>query len=66
MTLSEIKKAIAENKAVRWSNDGYKVYKDNIGQYLITFRPNEHTIGLTWLDGITLNGDEKDFYIKTN
>jgi hypothetical protein len=66
MTLSEIKKAIAENKEVRWSNDGYKVYKDNIGQYLITFTPNEHTIGLTWLDGITLNGDEKDFYIKTN
>ena len=66
MTLAEIKKAIAENKEVRWSNDGYKVYKDNIGQYLITFTPNEHTIGLTWLDGITLNGDKKDFYIKTN
>jgi hypothetical protein len=27
--------------------------------------PNDYTIGLTWLDGVTLNGDEKDFYIKT-
>jgi len=65
MNLSEIKQAIKDGKEVRWSNNGYKVYQDSIGQYLITFMPNDYTIGLTWLDGVTLNGDEKDFYIKT-
>ena len=64
MTLIEIKKAIAEKKAVRWKNDSYKVYQDNLGQYLITYIPNGHTVGLTHQDGVQVNGSEQDFYIQ--
>jgi|TARA_R110000796_G_scaffold71179_2_gene161516 hypothetical protein len=64
MTLAEIQKAITENKEVRWMNDGYKVYQDSIGQYLITFIDNDYTIGLTHQNDLTLNGNEQDFYIK--
>jgi len=64
MTLAEIQKAITENKEVRWMNDGYKVYQDSIGQYLITFIENDYTIGLTHQNGLTLNGNAQDFYIK--
>ena len=64
MNLEEIKKAIEQGYSVKWSNDSYKVIKDNIGQYLIIYEPNGHAIGLFWADGKTLNGAEKDFYIK--
>lgn len=63
MTLSEIKQAIAEGKKVHWSNEIYEVVKDNIGQYLIECISNKHCIGLTWNDGVTLNGKPEDFYI---
>ena len=62
----EIKTAIDNGVDVRWSNDGYTVYKDNIGQYLITYDRggyHEHCIGLTWRDGVTLNGELADFYV---
>ena len=61
MNLQEIKAAVEAGKAVHWKNDGYKVVKAN-DQWLIVFTPNGHAIGLTWEDGITLNGDEGDFY----
>ena len=64
MTLNEIKAAIDAGRQVRWGNDGYEVIKDNLGQYLIVYRPNGYTIGLAWRDGVTLNGKEEDFYIK--
>lgn len=63
MTLSEIKQAIANGQTVHWSNDGYIVIKDSLNQYLIKFVSNNFCIGLTHQDGITLNGDESDFYI---
>ena len=63
MNVNEIKKAVDEGKQVHWSNVGYTVIKDNIGQYLIQHW-NGHCIGLTWADNVTLNGKEEDFYIK--
>lgn len=62
MTTEEIKKAIDEGKAVRWSTELYKVIKDNKGQHLIIC--GSSAIGLTWADGVTLNGKEEDFYIS--
>ena len=58
MTLSEILKALNEGKKVFWFDKGYKVTKDSI-----TCIKNNDSIGLTWLDGITLNGKESDFFI---
>jgi hypothetical protein len=64
MTLNEIKSAVEAGQSVHWANDGYSVIKDKLGQFLIIFKTNESCIGLTWRDGITLNGKEADFYIK--
>jgi len=62
----QIKEAVDLGYDVRWKNEGYVVYKDGIhltGEYLITFTPNDSTIGLTWQDGVTLNGKPEEFYI---
>ena len=64
MNLNEIKQAISEGKTVHWSNSAYQVVKDDKGQYFITCNQNGYSIGLTWADGLTLNGKEKDFYIS--
>ena len=66
MNLTEIKKAIADKKTVFWSNENYEVILDNIGQYLIHSKFNNHYIGLTHLDNKTLNGKESEFYVKEN
>lgn len=63
MTLQQIKGAIALGLSVKWSNDGYDVIQDSLGQYLIKYRPNGFCIGLTHSDGITLNGEESQFYV---
>ena len=56
MTIEEIKTAVDAGKPVRWSHDGYHVTRDSLGQYLITFQPNQNTIGLTNRAGDKLNG----------
>lgn len=58
MNLAQIKAALAANMPVHWSNDAYIV-----SEGLITFKHNQHAIGLTWLDGVTLNGKEAEFFI---
>jgi len=63
MTLSEIKTAIAEGKKVYWGNEGYEVILDGIGQYLIYCEDTQYCIGLTHMDGVTMNGKEEDFFI---
>lgn len=65
MTLKEIKESIENGDRVYWMHDGYKVVKDNLGQFLIVCRANNNCIGLTWKDGKTLNGEEKDFFTNT-
>jgi hypothetical protein len=63
MTLEEIKTNVNNGINVYWKNKGYKVIKDKYNQYLIVYYPNNHAIGLTWNDGITMNGNEEDFFI---
>lgn len=64
MTLAEIKAAIEGGHKVKVGNDAYDVVKTIDGQYSIVCNRNQYTIGLTWLDGVTLNAAESDFYIK--
>ena len=64
MDLQAIKQAIKNNKTVCYKNNAYIVIKDNIGQYIIKCTINGYCIGLTWRDGVTVNGQPSDFYIK--
>lgn len=63
MTLEEIKAAVDAGNRVHWSNVGYVVTRDRLGQYLITFARNGSTIGLTNQDGRHLNGRPEEFFI---
>ena len=62
MTAHQIRKAIGLGEKVYWSNLGYEVIKDTIGQFLIK-ADNGYCVGLTHTDNITLNGDPKAFFI---
>lgn len=62
MTLDQIKAAVDAGKPVAWQNPGYRVIKDRIGQYLIVNEWNDYAIGLTWRDGVTLNGRPDEFF----
>lgn len=68
MTLEQIKQAVKEGKTVCWTNQGYIVKHNTnaLGEesWIISFTPNGHAIGLTWMDGVTMNGKEEDFFIK--
>jgi hypothetical protein len=64
MTLAEIKEALAEGKKVYWANKAYDVIQDKCGQYLIVCNLNQHCIGLTWRDGVTMNGKEEEFFCE--
>ena len=64
MNLTEIKAAIAEGKKVYWSNEGYEVIRDNIGQWLIHCNINDTYIGLTHRDNVTMNcNHEGEFFM---
>ena len=63
MNVQQIKDAVDSGLPVCWRNIAYRVTRDNLGQYHIVFDRNQHAIGLTWNDGVTLNGEEGDFYI---
>lgn len=65
MTLEQIKVAVEAGQTVYWSNPDYTVIKDSVGQWMIAYRagyPGENYIGLTWQDGVTMNGKPEDFY----
>ena len=64
MNLQQIKTAVDNGQSVHWANDGYSVIKGKDDYYSICFKWNESCIGLTWQDGVTLNGKESEFYIK--
>ena len=67
MDLQEIKEAVESGRKVHWSNDSYVVIKHLIRygepEYLIKCLSNDHCIGLTWRDGVTMNGKPEDFFI---
>jgi hypothetical protein len=63
MNLEEIKAAVEAGKTVHWKSRIYQVIKDSIGQWLIICTPNKACWGLTWRDGVTVNGEPEDFFI---
>ena len=62
MTLEQITLCVDNGQIVHWSTAYYTVIKDRKNQYLIKC-DNGSCIGLTWRDGVTLNGREDQFYI---
>ena len=63
MTLQEIKHAVESGFVVHWATKAYRVVKDDVGQWLIVCDINGHCIGLTWIDGVTMNGEPDEFFI---
>lgn len=63
MTLAEIQAAVRAGQTVVWHNPGYRVIEDSIGQWLVQCTWNRHCWGLTWADGVTLNGKPEDFRV---
>ncbi len=61
MTLQEIKAAVDAGRKVYWKSEAYEVVGGPAG-YLIVCVHNDSAIGLTWRDGVTMNGKEEDFY----
>ena len=67
MKLEEIKTAVLAGKTVHWANSLYEVrYSSKIDEFQVVCTDNDSIIGLTWKDGVTMNGKEDDFYIKEN
>ena len=68
MTLDEIKKAVLANKTVCWRTEDYTVRMGGaFDEWYIFYRygkRGESCIGLTWSDGVTLNGKPEEFYIE--
>lgn len=65
MKLDEIKAAVDAGKIVHWKSTAYRVVEGKPG-HLIGYCPgskNEHYIGLTHQDGVTMNGAEQDFFV---
>ena len=65
MNLQAIKVAINDGQIVHWKNSSYTVKLDQLSRYVIVCT-NGSTIGLTWNDGVTMNGKEADFYVSIN
>lgn len=63
MELEDIIHAINQGWVINWQTDNYRVIQNKFGQYQIKCLSNGNIIGLTYADGVTLNGEEKDFYI---
>ena len=61
MNLEQIKKAIELGKKVYWSHTGYEVLLSN-NEYIIKHEGG-HIIGLTHMDGVTMNAKEEKFFI---
>jgi hypothetical protein len=66
MKLEEIKTAVRNGQTVFWKSHHYPVsmtqLKNGEEQWLVCCTDNNHCIGLTWQDGVTMNGEEKDFH----
>jgi hypothetical protein len=62
MTLDEIKQAVDRGETVHHQSPHYVVVKDSLGEYLIKCPSNDYCIGLTWQDGVTMNGKPEEFF----
>lgn len=63
MTLDEIKTAVDNGQNVYWATENYRIIRDKFNQYLIHSQCNDYYIGLTWRDGVTMNGEPDQFFI---
>jgi hypothetical protein len=63
MTLEEIKAAVLAGHMVCWKQANYVVQGNEKQGFCIVCTNNNHATGLTWIDGVTLNGVQEDFYI---
>ena len=64
MTLQEIQAAVMAGQTVHWASTAYVVkYASAIDEFLIYCLLNETSIGLTWKDGVTMNGKEDQFFV---
>jgi hypothetical protein len=64
MKLNEIKEAVLAGKTVHWKNGAYRVtHSPRTNSFLIECVLNGDCIGLTWTNGVTMNGEEKDFFV---
>lgn len=65
MNLQEIKSAIAAGNTVCWKNPMYVVRK-NGNLYDVECTANGDSVGLTWIDGVTMEGKEEDFFVMND
>lgn len=63
MTLQDIKRAVESGETVHWASVAYRVVLDAVGQWIIVCSHNDHAVGLTWRDGVTLNGEPEQFFV---
>ena len=64
MTLQEIQAAVMAGQTVYWASTLYVVkYASAIDEFLIYCLSNDTCIGLTWQDGVTMNGSEDQFFV---
>ena len=61
MNLEQIRAAQKHGLTVHWANEGYTVHDNSIVWAFGT--PKANSIGLTWSDGKTMNGQEDDFFV---
>ena len=65
MKLSEIKAAVLSGETVHWNNPLYVVvHSKKTNEFLVKCTDNDSCIGLTWKDGVTMNGKEEEFYLS--
>ncbi len=62
-TAQEIMAAVDRGESVYWHSLRYPVHKDHVGRYFIGEGPG--MVGLTWADGVTLNGRVDEFFVMT-
>lgn len=61
MNLEQIRAAQKLGLAVHWANEGYTVHDNSIVWAFGT--PKANSIGLTWSDGKTMNGQPEEFFV---
>jgi len=62
-SLSDIKEAVLSGKTVHWKTEAYRVVHDSVGQWLIVCQSTKGCWGLTWADGVTMNGKPEEFFV---
>ncbi len=64
MNIEQVKEAIAQGKTVCVGSEAYQVKQAKNGLYNIVCKYNSNCVGLTWLDGKTLNCKESELFIN--